>query len=79
MIKFSIFVNHNIKTIEMKLIKREGNYTSNQREAKAFFIENYKKGMVLNITATAKALGVTRPTIYAWIKEIEENEENEKL
>lgn len=63
----------------MKLIKRKGNYTSNQKEAKAFFVENYEKGMILNVTATAKALGVTRPTIYAWIKEIEENEENEKL
>lgn len=58
----------------MKLIKRKGNYTSNQSEAKAFFVENYEKGMILNVTATAKALGVTRPTIYAWIKEIKESQ-----
>lgn len=57
----------------MELIKREGNYTSNQKEAKAFFVENYQEGMILNVSATAKALGVTRPTIYAWIKEIKEN------
>ncbi len=60
----------------MELIKREGNYTSNQSEAKAYFVENYEKGMILNVTATAKALGVTRPTIYAWIKEIKENKKS---
>ena len=58
----------------MELIKREGNYTSNQKEAKAFFVENYQEGMILNVSATAKALGVTRPTIYAWIKEIKESQ-----
>ena len=60
----------------MKIIKRKtrGDYGSDRSEAKAFFVENYEEGMILNVKATAKSLGVSRPTIYSWIKEIKESQ-----
>lgn len=37
---------------------------------KEFFFNNYKKGESINILKTAKSLGVSRTTLYKWIKEI---------
>lgn len=47
----------------MKIIK-------NTTEAKEFFFENYVSNSKINISATAKALNVSRSTLYKWIKEL---------
>lgn len=54
------------KIIESK----EKNNNRKKTEAKKFFFENYSKDVKINISATAKSLGVSRLTIYRWIKEI---------
>lgn len=41
-----------------------------KEEAKDFFFKNYLKGEKINISKTADALNVTRPTIYKWMSEI---------
>lgn len=58
----------------MELIERErkANYNADVDKSKKFFFENYKDDMVLNVTATAKAIGVSRQTVYNWIQEIKE-------
>lgn len=56
----------------MELIERKGNYTADIEQSKKFFFENYKEDMVLNVTATAKAIGVSRQTVYNWIQEIKD-------
>lgn len=48
----------------MKIIK------SQSKEAKEFFFKNYKKGSVIDITKTARQLGVTRQTLHNWINQI---------
>lgn len=40
--------------------------------AKDFFFKNYNPKVKLNVVETAKALGVSRQTIYNWIKELNE-------
>lgn len=40
-------------------------------KAKEFFFKNYDPKKGINKAETAKSLGVTRQTIYNWIKEIE--------
>lgn len=56
----------------MEIIKKP--YISDKEKQKAFFFENVKKGDKINVSKTAESLGVSRPTIYSWIKEIEESE-----
>ena len=41
-------------------------------EVKKYFIENYDPKITINISATAKALNVSRVTLYKWIEEIKE-------
>lgn len=43
-------------------------------EAKKFFFENYDPNVRINKSATAESLGVTRQTIYNWIKEFEQQQ-----
>lgn len=38
-------------------------------DPKRFFFKNYDPDVKINVTETAKSLGVTRVTIYNWIKE----------
>lgn len=38
-------------------------------EVRDYFLSNYDPSTVINISATAKALNVSRVTIYKWIKE----------
>jgi len=58
----------------MKIVKRDKNFSDNygisREKERAFFFKNYKKGDRLNVTETAKSLGVSRRTIYNWINEI---------
>lgn len=58
----------------MKLVERKTKGWSSTSKAKSFFFENYKPGFKLNVSETARSLGVTRVTIYNWIKEIKAND-----
>jgi len=44
--------------------------TKELTKEKKFFVENYKKGEEINVSLTAKSLGVSRRCIYNWINEI---------
>tara|TARA_R110002012_G_C11659305_1_gene612076 strand:- start:3526 stop:3684 length:159 start_codon:yes stop_codon:yes gene_type:complete len=50
----------------MEIIRRK------TAEAKEFFFENYKKGDLINVKKTAESLGVSRPILIGWMKEINE-------
>jgi phage antirepressor YoqD-like protein len=39
-----------------------------KKDKKKFFFDNYKKGDLINVTKTAESLGVTRKTIYSWMR-----------
>ena len=52
-----------IKNTAMEIIK-------SIKEIKNDFFENYNPDEEINISATAKSYGVSRLTIYNWIKEM---------
>lgn len=53
----------------MKIIKRE-TPKSEIESSKKFFFENYDPEIEINISETARSFGVSRPTLYKWIKEM---------
>jgi len=57
----------------MKIVKsnREKQKKVNIAKSKKHFFENYEPYSNINILATAKNYGVSRVTIYKWIKQIE--------
>lgn len=69
------YICKNILTME--IVKRTRNERiadiSHLKKAKDFFFDNYNPKEKINKKQTALALGVSRVTIYNWIKEIENN------
>ena len=41
---------------------------------KEYFFENYDKNVDINVQATARSFGVSRVTIYRWIKEFNQEQ-----
>lgn len=58
----------------MKIIKRKSKVNINPKleEAKKLFFKSYNPNEHINIQATARSFGVSRVTIYNWIKQINE-------
>lgn len=50
-----------------------------KQEKKKFFLDNYKKGDLINVKKTAEAIGVTRKTIYSWMKIVNLKEKSTNL
>lgn len=45
-------------------------FESEKAKTKKYFFDNYREDMEIDVPRTAESLGVTRATIYNWIKEI---------
>ena len=58
----------------MKIVKKsEIGYAkrhNSKPEKRKFFFENYEKDSIINVTETAKSLGVSRTIIYKWMNQI---------
>ena len=58
----------------MQIVKKRIVHNQADEEVRSFFFKNYKKNEVINVSETAKSLGVSRVTIYKWMKQINSKE-----